>query len=141
MRAVVASLFDLELEAVPHFILLPEWIWQNVWTCFFWSMGYECCGSGYPGKQELRFEDSVDGYFDATVPSKNFDGKNHAVVMDMNGVVVHDPSPTKKYQGENIRETGALLYWQMVEKRTDNGWTSWEKHKPQQPAAGAATAS
>lgn len=122
MRAVVASLLGYDLEAVPHFVLLPESVWSMVFFMFFWAVGWEYVGvTNYSTTEpnDLREEDSIDGYFYASVPSKNFPGKGHAVVIDMQGVVAHDPSPTKKYQGENVLETGALEYWYRMKKRQE----------------------
>ena len=76
---------------------------------------------------ELRAEDSFDGFFSASVGSRNFAGKTHSVVIDMQGVVVHDPSPAKNYQGENVLESGALLHWALVSRRTDENWLNWIK--------------
>lgn len=129
MRATLASLLGLELEAVPHFILLPERLWNYVFSMFLWALGWSYEGCMSYSKTEpnnLCLEDSFDGYFYATVPSRNFEGKTHAVVMDMNGVVVHDPSPTKKYQGENVIETGCIEYWYLVKRRDDDEWKSWQ---------------
>lgn len=128
MRATMASLLELELEAVPHWILLPPNLWNYVFTQFLWGMGWEYKGCKSYSKTEendLLMEDSFDGYFYASVPSKNFIGKGHAVVMDMNGVVIHDPSPTKKYQDENIIENGSIEYWYLVKRRDDESWASW----------------
>lgn len=122
MRAVVASLLGYELEAVPHFVLLPENVWASVYSMFFWAVGWEYVGVMNYSKTEpndLKEEDSIDGFFYGSVPSKNFAGKGHAVVIDVKGVVVHDPSPTKKYQGENVLETGALEFWYRMKKRED----------------------
>ena len=128
MRATIASLLDLELEAVPHFILLPEHLWNYVLTMFLWSLGWSYEGCMSYSKTEsniLNMEDSFNGYFYASVPSRNFEGKTHAVVININGVVIHDPSPTKKYQGENVIETGSICYWYLVKRREDTEWKSW----------------
>jgi len=119
MRATIASLFEFEIEAVPHFMLLPKGIWQKVLLSFFRSCGWEYGGVmnyAKDGPNELKKEDSINGYFYASVPSKNFDNTGHAVVMDMNGVIVHDPHPKKQYQNENVLETGALQYWYLTTK-------------------------
>ena len=130
MRATLASLLEVELEMVPHFGLFGN-IWTNVFTYFLWALGWEYNGNmSYSTKpdetNELLLEDSFDGFFYAVVPSKNFEGHSHAVVMNLNGVIVHDPSPTKKYQGENVLQTGNIEYWYLVKRRTDE---EWEKYK------------
>lgn len=110
-RATIASIFELELEQVPHFRLYTDSDWFLVYYYFIYSLGYEYMGSMRIDKNKLDIEDSINGYFDACVPSKTFDNGFHAVVIDCNGVVVHDPNPNKLYQGENVVESGALKYW------------------------------
>jgi len=38
-----------------------------------------------------------------------------------------NPSPTKKWQGENVLESGAVHYWYLVEPRADEAWLSWNR--------------
>lgn len=122
-RAVVASLFDLDISQVPHFILFPGQAWWDVYCGFIWSIGWRVLGSGkYPEIDPTKrpfMGLHVDGYVDASVPSKNYPGVYHAVVMDTQGLVVHDPAPDGKnhYQGVNVIETGELDSWIMMEKR------------------------
>jgi len=114
MRATVASLLELPIDAVPHFLRFDGNKWFPVLYYFFWAFGYEYEGvKNYSatGENDLLFEDSINGFFYGVVPSRNFDEKTHAVVMDMTGLVVHDPSPTKKWQDENIIESGECIYW------------------------------
>lgn len=126
-RAVIASLLEFEIEQVPHFRLFADNIWQYVYTEFLWSVGYSFEGTGWPNKTKLLIEDSFDGFFSAAVTSKNFEGKTHSVVIDLTGLVIHDPSPNKNYQDINILESGELLHWALVSKRTDDNWLSWNK--------------
>lgn len=118
MQAVVASLFDLELEQVPHFRLYdisPDRVkksWFNVFIYFFRSMGY-----GYEGysrawkKRKLEEKHSIEGYFYAAVESRTFKNVKHAVVIDLDGKVVHDPNPNRAWQDINVVETGELDGW------------------------------
>ena len=126
MRAVVASLLDLELDQVPHFRLYDTKEnqgnhfrnWFMVFTWFFHSVGYEL--KWYlrsSKKKELEERHSIDGYFYAAVDSKTFENVKHAVIMDMNGVIVHDPNPNKAWQGINVLESGELDGWYCFEKR------------------------
>lgn len=122
-RAVIATLLDLEIEQVPHFRLFDE-NWFNVYCGFLWGCGYEVEGTGYHPKHTPRSEHlkecHVGGYVEAVVPSKNYPpelGITHAVVMDMDGLVVHDPHPGKAYQGVNVIETGELMSWRLMRKR------------------------
>lgn len=127
-RASVATLLDLELEQVPNFRLFPDDRWYHVYNGFLWGCGYEWTGTGYPDDiKNVATLPNVGGYVIAAVPSKEFNGEVsdtglplvHAVVMDMAGLVVHDPQPNKAYQGVNIIETGDLLHWDLIEPRTD----------------------
>lgn len=125
-RAAIASLLDLEIEQVPHLRLFSNDIWHHVMKGFLWGCGYEWHGTGYPhthlGKGVAHYP-TVDGYVIATVQSKEFTetpGITHAVIMDVNGLVVHDPQPNKKYQGINIIKTEELLHWSLIERRKDS---------------------
>jgi len=118
MRAVVASLLDLERDAVPHFKILSDDVWWPVMYSFFLAHGWKYSGMGSFKRGEIPEEsDSIDGYFYASVNSRNFDNVGHALVMDVNGIVVHDPSPHKNFQDENIIESGALVDWYKFAKR------------------------
>jgi hypothetical protein len=125
-RAVIASLLDLEIEQVPHFRLFADDNWHHVYHGFLWGCGYEWEGTGHFPKFTPRSEHLKDchigGFVDATVPSKNYppeSGITHAVVMDLDGLVVHDPHPGKKYQGVNVIETGELMHWELIKPRGD----------------------
>ena len=117
-RAAVASIFDLEIEQVPHFRLFDDDTWGDVFYFFLWSIGYELMGTAY-----LTTEDrphcyaDINGYYLATVPSKTFPDKTHAVIINRQGMVAHDPNPNKKWLGVNVVESGELLHWSMIERR------------------------
>lgn len=126
MRAVVASLFDLELDQVPHFRLYDTEEnrgnhyrnWFNILSNFCNCLGYELCYySRFSKGNKLEEKYSIDGYFYAAVNSKVFETGKHAVVMNMDGIVVHDPSPTKKWQDVNAMESGELDGWYYFKKR------------------------
>lgn len=118
MQAVVASLFDLELEQVPHFRLYDigpnrgRFSWFYVFVGFFRSVGYEfrTYSRGYK-RCKLRKRDSIGGYFYASVQSKTFKNTSHAVIIDLKGVVVHDPNPNRARLGANVLESGELDGW------------------------------
>ena len=102
MQAVVASLFDLELNEVPNFIEINKWFFEM--EKFFESHGYtDICNiyKGRHGLEELKkiakFDKGVNGYFYATVNSKFFEGVTHAVVVDIDLNIVHDPNPNDVY--------------------------------------------
>lgn len=118
MRAVVASLLDMQIEAVPHFLLHGD-NWFGVFWRFLDAVGWVFEGSGRPKSRVLLEEDSIGGYFLGIVPSKNFEGKTHAVVLDCEGNVAHDPSPNKNYQGVNVLQSGELKSWYMVSQKLE----------------------
>ena len=118
-RAVVASLLGLDLDQVPNFRRFPEDEWFNVFWYFLYSLGWEYVGEAKPSKYVLLEEDSIDGFFDATVASKTFPEQKHAVILDMTGTVVHDPNPNKLWLGENVVESGELLSWFMFKRREE----------------------
>ena len=115
-QAVVASLLEVELIQVPHFVLYDGDKWFDVYYYFFKAFNYDYSGFGQPDKRGLKKEDSIGGYFDACVKSKTFPDKNHAVVIDLNGVVVHDPNPNKMWQDKNVLKSGELKDWYMFKK-------------------------
>lgn len=117
MRAVVASLFELEIVQVPHFLLFGD-NWWAVFCYFIQSIGYEVMGTGYSGERKPAQEDSVDGFISACVPSKTFGGDvTHNVIINLEGLVVHDPQPLKRWEGINVIETGELKSWDLIKKK------------------------
>lgn len=119
MRATIASLFDLEIEQVPHFILFGANYFDLVWS-FFRFLGYDYMGCGYIHTGPPKEEDSVNGYFYGVVNSKTFPDVTHAVVIDINGIVVHDPNPNKRWQDINVLESGELKYWYLIGRYNPN---------------------
>jgi len=122
-RAAVASLLDLEIEQVPHFRLFHERDRHRIFCNFLYACGYEWEGSGYPHTHRTpRNYPTIKGYVIATVPSKHYFGEKsdegrpitHAVIIDSDGVVVHDPHPDKDWQDINIIESGDIIYWTLI---------------------------
>lgn len=101
MQAVIASIFELPLSDVPNFIELDDWI--RPYKKFFKDRGYDYgIISNMPKdhiKKALKYDGGVNGYFYASVSSKTFDGVSHAVVIDSNLTVVHDPNPNGLWLG------------------------------------------
>lgn len=120
MQASFASLFSDDLENVPNFIELPNYDIIPALTKYAESKGYKFDGILYNKKWEnlcdprmnvftktkiyrnrtlshLKRYDGVDGLFYAGVCSpKNFtwdDPSFHAVIIDKNCNIVHDPNP------------------------------------------------
>lgn len=111
-RAVIASLFNLQLEQVPHFMLYPREKWFNVYYFFLWGLGYQYLGWGNADRQL----EGIDGYVYAVVKSRTFPGKTHAVISDEAGTVVHDPNPNRSFLGVNVKESGELVGWHIIAK-------------------------
>lgn len=127
-QTAIACLFDLEICQVPHFRLFGDDVWWSVLCSFIYGVGYEMLGTGWPKdsieatRERLAKSPTVGGYLEASVPSKNYppeSGITHAVLIDPTGLVVHDPHPTKKWEGLNPLETGELKHWALIEKRAD----------------------
>jgi hypothetical protein len=121
MQAVIASLLDLKLDEVPHFLLYGN-KWYETYYYFLLSKGYEDMriiynpyALGHCGERDEFFNIKklppeycgVGGYFYATVYSPGFtDPKEffedpfgaplHAVIVDNQFNVVHDPNPNYK---------------------------------------------
>lgn len=115
MQAAVASLFDMELHEVPHFLLMKEDWFQAMWEVAK-SRGYTYSHMlnnpkrlGAWGKdrfEELQEEEGVNGYFYAAVYSPKLFcpqelcsddpsviAATHAVIIDKDCNIVHDPHP------------------------------------------------
>jgi len=112
MRATVASIFDEEIENVPNFIECGV-EWFTVFSEFFKDKGYEEITYLYNpvmfdkilpefSLDRLKEYEGVNGLFYATVnsptynPNGDLSGITHAVVVDKNFNIVHDPNPTYK---------------------------------------------
>ena len=101
MQATVASLLELPLDDVPHFLLK-----KNLGTFgmhkFFWKLGFEPCyiNRGKFDTEFMRkiavFDGGVNGYFYGVVKSQTFENVWHAVIVDENLNIVHDPNPNQK---------------------------------------------
>ena len=114
-RAAVASVLDLTLEQVPHFIRFGDY-WHNSFRIFMRMMGWEYCGTSSTMNGEgLHMDESINENFIVTIPSRSFDGVYHSVVANHKGLVIHDPNPNKRCLGVNIYEEETAS-WGMFEK-------------------------
>lgn len=108
MQAVIASLFDLPLEEVPNFKAISDDGKTNYFMemmKFYRSRGYSdlCCinkrddlGKGTELLRKVaKLDGGVNGYIYAGVPSQTFDGVGHAVIVDLDLNIVHDPNPNQ----------------------------------------------
>ena len=111
LRAAVASILDITLEEVPHFVRYKE-RWFDMFYMFMNFHGWEMSGTWYASfYQGVKEEGSVNGYFITIVPSSMFEGKTHAVIMDISGTIVHDPNPNQFYKGKTKEEAGVLRWY------------------------------
>jgi hypothetical protein len=103
MQALIASLFELKLKEVPEFIRFQE-RWFFVMKKFFKDHGYNnvtYINRNAKNDTELlkkvaRYDGGINGYFYASVPSQTFgDSIGHAVVVDTDLNIVHDPAPSQ----------------------------------------------
>ncbi len=114
LQAAFASLFELELYDVPHFLLQRDWFATmiDVITKNHYAFGhfeYNVRDLGRSGKDKMQKVikqlNGVNGYFIAAVYSpKYFNPENycdasmpraitHAVIVDKQLNIVHDPNP------------------------------------------------
>jgi hypothetical protein len=120
-RACLASILDLPIDAVPHFMRFGAG-WFRIFSHFLMSLDYFFYGTGWiksedrPHGHILSESENIGGYVIASVPSRTFPGIGHSVVMDLKGLVVHDPNPNKAWQGINALESKDLQNWMMIGK-------------------------
>ena len=121
MQAVLASLFEKELNETINVMDLPEDKWHIPFMEWIESIGYEYVGvmNSADTKKEtysdLLSQVAVKDCFYGVVPSKNFKRVTHSVIIDRKGVVIHDPNPKKQWQGVDVVDTGDLQYWYRFE--------------------------
>lgn len=117
-RAVIASLFELELEQVPNFRLFSDELWYKVYWFFLNALGWEYNGCA-PAKRHIedRNYGDINGFYYADVKSRTFPGRHHSVVIDAAGKVVHDPNPSQAFIGVNVVETGELCNVHIIERK------------------------
>lgn len=101
MQAAVASLFELPLEEVPNFIEHGT-DWFQIMYSFFKERGHDICYINRNGRHETellkrvaKFDGGVNGYLYASVQSQTFPDVYHAVVIDTDLNIVHDPNPNQ----------------------------------------------
>lgn len=94
-RACIASLLELPIAEVPHFLAIAEGDPET-----FWELLYEFCESkGYQyhpwfTARQMELEDDLDGYCVISGPSPRGGGILHAVIGRYDQVVF-DPHPSK----------------------------------------------
>ena len=112
-RASVATLFDLELEQVPNFILYENELGWSVLCSFVWALGYELI----EWREDEDFEATKDGCLLASIKSDYGSRFSHQVVINTKGVIVHDPLPNNPNNGRDVVKDGILDDWYRIVKR------------------------
>jgi len=114
-RAVIASLFDLELHEAPEISSKRGQALDML--NFFGEKGYHPSvynrrpDQDIPTLEEVaKYDGGVNGYFFASVPSQTFDC-THAVVVDKDLKIVHDPNPNQLYL--NVKPEEIIDIWVM----------------------------
>jgi hypothetical protein len=141
LQAVVASLLDLHLDDVPHFISFED-KWFEAYFNFLEEKGIEYHGCienprqlGYCGEDRyglIKELPGINGFFEATVYSPNyFNGEDylkggrvvhHAVIIDRDFKIVHDPNPAYKdlinYPlAERLQYNGVVYFYDLQQKQ------------------------
>ena len=120
-RASLASILDLPIDAVPNFMRFGAG-WFRIFSHFLMSLDYHFYGTGWVKSEDrpcghiLKRSPNVKGYVIASVPSKTFPNVGHSVVMNLKGVVVHDPNPNKGWENINVLKSKELQHWMMIGK-------------------------
>jgi hypothetical protein len=126
MQAALSSLFHTDMDKTINIIDHIDSGWQIPFMCWIASIGYEYDGV-YTAfvdmdktKENLKDSPSVSGYLLAAVPSKNHNGVSHAVIINNNGLVVHDPHPKMGWLGVNVVESGEISYWYLFSEANND---------------------
>lgn len=94
-RAVIASLLELPISTVPHFLLESDRTALGFYSLieeFLLSQGYEMAWNATP---LYHLKEGVDVYHYISGPSPRGEGLHHAVV-GLNGNIIHDPHPSRE---------------------------------------------
>lgn len=120
--AALASMLEVPLTAVPNFSDAPEGLYHSLYRGVLYGYGWMLCDNAHPDGVSLWHDKSLRDCYMACVSSRNIEGVSHAVVGNKDGLVVHDPSPNKNYQDENIFETNQCNYFETYVERADDQW-------------------
>lgn len=106
-RACIATLLQLPPEVLPN-DFSPRW--TRNWDTYLEQFGLTLSHSNN-SKQPIW----ISSPWIAFVKSLNYEGGLHAILMHEGGIVLHDPSPKKKYKvgtsllGKNVVVSGSHL--------------------------------
>lgn len=107
-QAALATIFDINLNDALNIIDCPQESWHLNLIDWCESIGWSW--NGCAQAESMSVNGGVNGYYIASVPSKNFESSSHAVVVDSDCNVVHDPDPSKKWQGRNVKNAVDYIY-------------------------------
>jgi len=100
-QAAIASLLELDLMDVPNFIMHENRGYEYTIFGFLRSRGYDVTyidkgkNSTEFLKKVAKFDNGLNGYFYASVNSQTFEDTTHAVIVDSDLNIVHDPNPNQ----------------------------------------------
>lgn len=103
LRAVIASLLELEIENIP---LMNGVLGTNQFlemNDFLKTKGLKFSPISNISKEKdgidfidiAKYDGGINGYFYASVNSQTFEDIGHAVIVDSNMNIVHDPNPNQ----------------------------------------------
>ncbi len=124
MQATLSTLFGKELSETINvmdycqnswFDALLEWLDKS--TDYIYSGVVNAHEDSAETIKALQSIYAINGLFYGAVKSKNFKGETHAVIIDRNGVVIHDPNPDRKWLGVNAARNNELIYWYRFEPK------------------------
>jgi predicted RND superfamily exporter protein len=118
MQAAIASMFELELDDVPNFVLWADNLeWYHKYTNFMQAKGFDVetisCNTNFVTKEtiyeDLKRAKCINEAIYCSVKSSIFEGGSHAVLINNRGIVIHDPNPNKFFLGMDVIESGHLI--------------------------------
>ena len=108
LRACIATLLDIKPETLPHSTHFSDYI--EVEEIYWNYTGFMCVDS----LDKIQDEEGIDGLFMAYGESSR--GCYHAVIINKQGEIVHDPHPSK----EGIKDIQGIWIIEPMEKaKTD----------------------
>ena len=130
LRAALCSLLELSLSSIPNFVEEFGDDWFSPFSKIIHANGCEYVRSlrrhaeaEYSTIHKLSEYQGVDGYFIAAVLSPMFwreNGATHAVIIDRNYNIVHDPNPNnagiKQYPLAEQNGYNGVLYVYIIER-------------------------
>ena len=110
-QAAIASLLEIPLEKAFDIWDCSDDDWWDSMLAWFEAEGYSVDPNMPFGERK-----GVKGFFIAIVPSMFFDSSLHAVVINIKGMVAHDPNPNGKWLGRNVFHEDVVESYYPVEE-------------------------